>query len=111
LRRSFSVEPGRITLSNRLGRLLWIVVSTALFRFSPTICHGWRRGLLRLFGARIAQGAKAYPGAKIWAPWNLTMEAYSCLADNVDCYNVAPIRIGAYATVSQYSYLCSASHD
>jgi len=34
-----------------------------------------------------------------------------CLADRVDCYCVAPIRIGAHATVSQYSYLCSASHD
>jgi putative colanic acid biosynthesis acetyltransferase WcaF len=35
----------------------------------------------------------------------------SCLADDVDCYCVAPIRLGAHATVSQYSYLCSASHD
>jgi putative colanic acid biosynthesis acetyltransferase WcaF len=39
------------------------------------------------------------------------MEAHSCLADDVDCYCVAPIRIGAHATVSQYSYLCAASHD
>ncbi|HLF97416.1 MAG TPA: putative colanic acid biosynthesis acetyltransferase [Methylococcaceae bacterium] len=39
------------------------------------------------------------------------MEEHSCLADNVDCYCVAPIAIGAHATVSQYSYLCSASHD
>ena len=35
----------------------------------------------------------------------------SCLADHVDCYSVAPVTIGAYATVSQYSYLCAASHD
>lgn len=39
------------------------------------------------------------------------MEAGSCLSDDVDCYCVAPITIGAYATVSQYSYLCSATHD
>jgi putative colanic acid biosynthesis acetyltransferase WcaF len=39
------------------------------------------------------------------------MEAHSCLANDVDCYSVAAITIGAYATVSQYSYLCSASHD
>jgi putative colanic acid biosynthesis acetyltransferase WcaF len=39
------------------------------------------------------------------------MEAHSCLADDVDCYCVAPISLGAHATVSQYSYLCSASHD
>jgi putative colanic acid biosynthesis acetyltransferase WcaF len=35
----------------------------------------------------------------------------SCLADAVDCYCVAKVTIGANTTVSQYSYLCTASHD
>jgi putative colanic acid biosynthesis acetyltransferase WcaF len=35
----------------------------------------------------------------------------SCIADYVDCYCVAPISIGTRATVSQYSYLCTGSHD
>ena len=39
------------------------------------------------------------------------MGDHSCLAPEVDCYCVAPIKIGAHATVSQYSYLCTASHD
>jgi putative colanic acid biosynthesis acetyltransferase WcaF len=52
-----------------------------------------------------------YPSARIWAPWNLTMGDYSCLSHNVDCYCVDKIRIGAHSTVSQYSFLCSASHD
>ena len=39
------------------------------------------------------------------------MGEYSCLASGVDCYAVDRIRIGARATVSQYSYLCAASHD
>jgi putative colanic acid biosynthesis acetyltransferase WcaF len=39
------------------------------------------------------------------------MDAHSCLGARVDCYNVAPVRLGAHATVSQYSYLCTASHD
>ena len=38
------------------------------------------------------------------------MEEHSCLADDVDCYCVARIRIGVHATVSQHSYLCAASH-
>jgi putative colanic acid biosynthesis acetyltransferase WcaF len=67
--------------------------------------------LLRIFGARIGAHAHPYPRARIWAPWNLHMGAYSCLANDVDCYCVAPISLGVHATVSQYSYLCSASHD
>ncbi len=39
------------------------------------------------------------------------MGDYSCLAPCVDCYCVAPVSIGAHSTISQYSYLCAASHD
>lgn len=39
------------------------------------------------------------------------MGEHSCLASDVDCYCVAPVSLGAHATVSQYSYLCTASHD
>lgn len=86
-------------------------MGNTLYRLSPTVLHGWRRMLLRCFGGCIGVGAHPYPRAKIWAPWNLIMEAHSCLANDVDCYCVAPIRVGAHATVSQYSYLCAASHD
>jgi putative colanic acid biosynthesis acetyltransferase WcaF len=98
-------------LSNRLARALWGVVRVLLFRPSPKILHFWRRGLLRLFGAKLGRGVHIYPSTKIWAPWNLRMDDHSCLSAEVDCYCVAPIRIGAHATVSQYSYLCTASHD
>lgn len=67
--------------------------------------------LLRLFGARIGANAHPYPSAVIWAPWNLEMGEHSCLSDKVDCYSVDAIRLGPHATVSQYSFLCTASHD
>ncbi len=67
--------------------------------------------VLRLFGAKIHPKAKVFNSAKIWAPWNLEMEEYSCISFDVDCYNVAPIKMGPHSTVSQYSFLCTASHD
>lgn len=67
--------------------------------------------ILRLFGATIDRGAYPYPSARVWAPWNLTMRKGSCIAGEVDCYNVAPVVIGEGATVSQKTYLCTASHD
>jgi putative colanic acid biosynthesis acetyltransferase WcaF len=67
--------------------------------------------VLRLFGARIAGPVHAYPTARIWAPWNLEMHPGSCLAGEVDCYNVAHVTLGEGVTVSQKSYLCTASHD
>jgi len=39
------------------------------------------------------------------------MHDHSCLSHFVDCYCVARVILGQHATVSQYSYLCTASHD
>jgi putative colanic acid biosynthesis acetyltransferase WcaF len=103
--------PSAHSMANKLGRLAWGFVWAALFRPSPSWLHGWRRLLLRAFGARIGRGAKVMPSARIWAPWNLTLGEYACLSHFVDCYCVAAVRVGAHATVSQYAFLCTAGHD
>ena len=99
------------TLGNKSGRVLWGVVWWLAYRPSPRVLHGWRRLLLRLFGASIGEGAHPYPSARIWAPWNLTMGEGSCIGDYVECYSVDRVTLEPYATVSQYAFLCTASHD
>jgi putative colanic acid biosynthesis acetyltransferase WcaF len=101
----------RLSWRNKVARSVWQIVWLLLYRPTPRVLHGWRRLLLRLFGARIGIDAHPYPSARIWAPWNLDMGEHSCLSEFVDCYNVDRIWIGAHATVSQYSFLCTASHD
>lgn len=103
--------PSPHSLLNRIARALWGIAWLVLYRPTPKILHGWRRLVLRLFGARVGKGAHPHASARIWAPWNLEMGDHSCLGQNVDCYSVARVRIGAHATVSQYSYICTASHD
>ena len=39
------------------------------------------------------------------------MGVYACLGDGVDCYSVDRITLGDYATISQRSFICTASHD
>ena len=99
------------SMMNKVGRILWSTVWLFLYRPSPRIAHGWRRMLLRLFGAKIGKDAHPYPSAQIWAPWNLEMGNDSCLGDHTDCYSVDKITIGPRSTISQYSFLCTASHD
>lgn len=103
---------------NHLGRkhqvirLVWNIVWPLTTWFLPrSIGMGWKRMLLRIFGAKIHPTANIYSSAKIYYPANLIMQEYSCLASDVDCYNVDLIRIGANTTVSQGVYLCTASHD
>lgn len=103
---------------NKLGRkhqavrMLWTIVWTLGASWLPrSLGSGWKRFLLRAFGAKIASTAHVYSSAKVYYPANLTMMEHSCLASDVDCYNVAPIIVGANSTVSQGAYLCTASHD
>ncbi len=107
----FAPQHTALSWKNKAGRALWSLCHAALYRPTPVIFHGWRRFLLRSFGAGVAGSARPYPRARVWAPWNLVMGEQSCLANDVDCYCVGRVELGAGAIVSQYAYLCSASHD
>ncbi|MCZ7592442.1 MAG: putative colanic acid biosynthesis acetyltransferase [Kiritimatiellae bacterium] len=100
-----------LSAGNRIARALWGVVYALFFRPTPRPFHGWRCFWLKLFGAKLGRGVRVYASARIWAPWNLAMGDFSVLGDFVDCYNVARIEIGANSIVSQYSFLCTATHD
>lgn len=93
-----------------LGRVLWVLVSPT-FRLVPRPFWGWRRMLLRLFGAQIGRGVHIYPSVYITIPWNLTIEDQAAVGDRAALYALGPIHIGARATVSQGAHLCAGSHD
>ena len=108
---SFIFRNNKLSVQNKIFRILWTITWTVFFRPTPRSFHSWRSFLLRLFGAKIGRYVHPYPSAKVWAPWNLEMGDYSCLSEAVDCYCVDKIIIGERAIVSQYSFLCTASHD
>lgn len=102
----------RLSKKNQAGRFLWACAWNICFRFTPRWClHGWRRGLLRLFGAQIGEGSRIDPSCRIWAPWNLSIGDFTAIAEGVDCYCVSRIEIGSKVAISQRSFLCTASHD
>jgi putative colanic acid biosynthesis acetyltransferase WcaF len=101
-----------LSWKNKLARQTWIIVSFFLFKpFVFRIFNPWRNFLLRCFGANLHSKAIIYSSVKIWAPWNLTMDAYACLGPNVNCYNTGHIYIGKSSWISQGVYLCPGSHD
>lgn len=106
-----SACPSPHSTANKVARLLWGVVWLLLFRPSPWFFHAPRRMLLRLFGARIGKGVQVMPSVKIWAPWNLSIGAFSTVSHGVDLYSVDRIEVGSHTTVSQRAFLCTASHE
>ncbi len=99
------------SVKNRVGRVLWSVVSGLLFQFSPKPLFGWRSFLLRCFGAKIGKSVHVYPGAKIWAPWNLELADEAGVANGAILYTQGKIIIGKKAVISQGAHLCAGTHD
>ena len=93
-----------------MGRILW-ALATPLFRLSPRPLFGWRRALLRLFGARVGRHVHVYPSARIYLPWNLTLGDAASIGEWALIYNLGPITIGDRATISHRAHLCAGTHD
>ena len=65
---------------------LWWFVDFFFFKLSPQILYGWRRFLLRLFGARIGQHVLIRSSVTITYPWKLSIGDYSWIGDNVELF-------------------------
>lgn len=93
-------------------RVLWGIVWTLFFRPSPRVFFdGWRVFLLRLFGAKVGQSVRIANTVKVLYPWELEIGTGSWVGWNVDIYNYAKVTIGTMSVVSQYTYLCTGTHD
>ncbi len=112
LRVDLSTYQNALSLKNQITRFVWTLVWGIFARPIPrSLFNSWKLFLLRLFGAKVHKKSVVYSSARIYMPWNLEMEEYSCIAPEVDCYNAALVKIGKHSTVSQKSYLCTATHD
>ena len=90
---------------------LWWVIQGLFFKTSPQILYGWRRFLLRCFGAKIGKGVIIRPSVKITYPWKVTIGDFSWIGDDVVLYSLGEILIGSNTVISQRSYICTGSHD
>jgi putative colanic acid biosynthesis acetyltransferase WcaF len=90
---------------------LWWIVQGTFFRMSPQFLYGFRRFLLRLFGATIGKKVIIRPTVKITYPWKVSIGDFSWIGDDVGLYSLGEIEIGNHVVISQKSYLCTGSHD
>jgi putative colanic acid biosynthesis acetyltransferase WcaF len=95
----------------KVARTLWAVVQATVFRTSFHNWYGWRRFLLRRFGARIHATAIVRRTARIECPWNLTLGRNACLGDRAVAYCLGPVAIGDRVGISQNAHLCAGTHD
>lgn len=95
----------------KIARMVWATVQATLFRLSFHNWYGWRRALVRLFGANLAPEVRLRRTVRIECPWNLAMGPHSTAGDGAILYCLGPVRIGARVSISQYAHICAGSHD
>lgn len=99
------------SLGNKLARVAWGLTWLLLARLTPPPMHGWRRLVLRAFGARVAKGARVHASVSIWLPANLELGENCLIGPRARIYNQGRISIGARTVVSQGAQLCASTHD
>lgn len=81
------------------------------FRASPRPLFGFRRAILRLFGAEIGPHVNVYSTTQICMPWNLSVGAWSSIGEFAFIYNLGRVSIGERATISYRAHVCAGTHD
>jgi putative colanic acid biosynthesis acetyltransferase WcaF len=94
-----------------IGVQFWWLFQTTVFHWSPQFAYGFRRWILRCFGAKIGKGVIVRPSAVITYPWKVVIGDYAWIGDDVVLYSLGEIEIGAHSVISQSSYLCAGDHD
>jgi len=100
----------KYTSGEMMRRVLW-TFAQPLFRISPRPCFGWRRFLLRCFGAKIGGSVHIYPSATVYFPWNLEVGDESAIGEQVFIYNLGRVTLGSRVTISHRAHLCAGTHD
>lgn len=103
--------PNNFRGKNAIVVQLWWLVQSILFKNSPQFMYGFRRFLLRLFGAKIGKRVIIRSSVKTTYPWKVSIGDYSWVGDDVNLYSLGEINIGKNVVISQKSYLCTGSHN
>jgi putative colanic acid biosynthesis acetyltransferase WcaF len=106
-----SFNGSSFSLGNRIARAIWGMAWLLLARWTPRPLHSWRALVLTMFGARVGKNCHIYPGAVIWAPWNLEVGDETGVASGAILYNQAQIKLGKRVVISQGAHLCTGTHD
>ena len=104
----------RFSKCQKIKRALWNLCYLFFFRYTiPRIglFNKWRNLILRIWGTRTYKTSVFFPSVHVWAPWNLSTGRMVAIDQDVDLYNMAPIKIGHLVSISRRVFVCTASHD
>ncbi|MBL8267851.1 hypothetical protein [Steroidobacter sp.] len=91
-------------------RVLWSVGEIAI-RLSPRPCFGWRRMVLRLFGAKVGKAVHVYASTRFYMPWNVELGDWVAVGEEAFIYSLGKVYIGPGVAVAYRAHICAGTHD
>ncbi|MEO6404461.1 MAG: WcaF family extracellular polysaccharide biosynthesis acetyltransferase [Ferruginibacter sp.] len=89
----------------------WYLVNMVFFKSSFFPFYGFKRGLLRWFGATVGIGVLIKPGVNIKYPWKLVIGNHVWIGEAVWIDNLELVTIGNDVCISQGAFLLCGNHD
>lgn len=89
----------------------WQVVKGCFFLTWIPWPNALKRGLLRLFGAKVGVGVIIKPRVHIYFPWKFVAGDHAWLGEEVLIMNLEPVHLGSCCCISQRAFLCTGNHD
>ena len=95
----------------RIVRMIWGVCELFLWKPSPIWAWGYRRSLLRLFGAQVGKQVRIHPSAKMVIPWQIELGDHVRVHERAILYALGKIAIGEHTEVGALAHVCAGTHD
>jgi len=102
-----SYNPGK----NKIIRTVWYFTNVLFFLNPFNPFSSLKKGLLKLFGARIGKGVVIKPSVNFKYPWRLRIGDYSWIGEGVWIDNLEHVVIGNNCCISQGALLLSGNHN
>ena len=106
----FSV-PASFRGKSKIVVQIWWIVQSTIFGLSPQFFYGWRRFLLRTFGAKIGKDVLIRSSASFTYPWNVEIGDYSWVGEECVFYSLGRITLGENVALAHKVYLNTGGHD
>jgi putative colanic acid biosynthesis acetyltransferase WcaF len=92
-------------------RGLWYLFNNMFLLNRLSLFGGLKRGVLRMFGAKIGKGVVIKPHVNIKYPWKLRVGDNTWIGENVWIDNLGEVVIGSNCCISQGALLLCGNHD
>lgn len=97
--------------ASKMKEIIWYIIKMIFFLSAFPYPSGFKRFILRSFGAKVGKGVIIKPRVNIHFPWKLIVGDDVWIGEEAFLLNFEPLAIGNNVCISQRAFLCGGNHN